>query len=233
MPRGTKYITLLYHQSQCVIVATRPLLLSVLKERLDILGQPGGENSEAFLGQTAAVISTGIKSAVKTLQILTSEYSLLEVFLPYDLEFTFGAALHLNMATALFPGVADDQGCRLLIHQLLDNMIARGNRLASVRKQELVYLESQCQELAAQVQQQGLQTLSLTVTDEDFTRKADEELLAQETLGMEVPMNCVQNPMTSDMEFLNDIGISSEEFLSIVHQIGDPDIMPENMLTLE
>lgn len=60
-----------------MIVATRPLLLSVLKERLDILGQPGDENSEAFLGQTAAVISTGIKSAVKTLQILTSEYSLL------------------------------------------------------------------------------------------------------------------------------------------------------------
>ncbi|CCT63167.1 related to C6 transcription factor [Fusarium fujikuroi] len=234
MPRGTKYITLLYHQ--CVIVATRPLLLSVLKERLDILGQPGDENSEAFLGQTAAVISTGIKSAVKTLQILTSEYSLLEVFLPYDLEFTFGAALHLNMATALFPGVADDQGCRLLIHQLLDNMIARGNRLASVRKQELVYLEAQCQELVAQVQQQGLQTLSLAVTDEDLARKADEEqqrLLAQETLGMEAPMNCLQNPMTSDMEFLDNIGISSEEFLSIVHQIGDPDIMPENMLTLE
>jgi proline utilization trans-activator len=92
MPRGTKYIMLLYHQVsvsirytsskfltvlQCVIVATRPLLLSVLKERLDILGHPGNENSEAFLEQTATVISTGIKSAVKTLQILTSEYSLL------------------------------------------------------------------------------------------------------------------------------------------------------------
>lgn len=60
-----------------MIVATRPLLLSVLKERLDILGHPGNENSEAFLEQTATVISTGIKSAVKTLQILTSEYSLL------------------------------------------------------------------------------------------------------------------------------------------------------------
>ncbi|RFN53852.1 c6 transcription factor [Fusarium flagelliforme] len=207
----------------CVIVATRPLLLSVLKERLDILGQPGDENSEAFLGQTAAVISTGIKSAVKTLQILTSEYSLLEVFLPYDLEFTFGAALHLNMATALFPGVADDQNSRLQVHQLLDNMIARGNRLASVRKQELVYLEAQCQELVAQVQQQGLQTLSLAVTDEtdsELARKADEELLETMQGG-------------SDLEFLDNIGISSEEFMSIVQQIGDPDIMPENMLTLE
>ncbi|KAJ4263491.1 hypothetical protein NW762_006310 [Fusarium torreyae] len=241
MPRGTRYITLLYHQ--CVVVATRPLLLSVLKERLDILGHPGDENWESFLNQTAAVISTGIKSAVKTLQILTSEYSLLEVFLPYDLEFTFGAALHLNMATALFPGVADDQGCRQLVHNILDNMIARGNRLATVRKQELVYLESQCQELVSQVQQQGLQTLSLAVTDEtasELARKADEEqqqrLLAAESMGMDadtVNMNCVHPPMTSDMEFLDNIGISSEEFMSIVHQIGDPDIMPDSMLTLE
>ncbi|QPC74626.1 hypothetical protein HYE68_005378 [Fusarium pseudograminearum] len=224
MPRGTKYITLLYHQ--CVIVATRPLLLSVLKERLDILGQPGAENSEAFLGQTAAVISTGIKSAVKTLQILTSEYNLLEVFLPYDIEFTFGAALHLNMATALFPGVADDQNSRHLVHQLLDNMIARGNRLAKVRKQELVYLESQCQELVTQVQQQGLQTLSLAVTDEatsESVGKVDEERLL--TTDMEEG--------TSDLDFLDNIGISSEEFMAIVQQIGDPDIMPENMLTLE
>ncbi|KIL87955.1 hypothetical protein FAVG1_08837 [Fusarium avenaceum] len=232
MPRGTKYIMLLYHQ--CVIVATRPLLLSVLKERLDILGHPGNENSEAFLEQTATVISTGIKSAVKTLQILTSEYSLLEVFLPYDLEFTFAAALHLNMATALFPGVADDECCQLLVHQLLDSMIARGNRLAGVRKQELVYLEAQCQELVAQVQQQGLQTLSLVVTDED--EEQQQRLLAAASMGMEsdaLPMYCVQNPVTSDMEFLDNIGISSEDFMSIVNQIGDPDIMPENMLTLE
>ncbi|KAI8669806.1 hypothetical protein NCS57_00796800 [Fusarium keratoplasticum] len=247
MPRGTRYITLLYHQ--CVIVATRPLLLSVLKERLDMLGHPGDENWESFLSQTAAVISTGIKSAVKTLQILTTEYSLLEVFLPYDLEFTFGAALHLNMATALFPGVADDQGCRQLGHQILDNMISRGNRVAAVRKQELVYLEVQCQELIAQVQQQGLQTLSLAAPDEtasELARKVDEEqqqrLLSAETdasaalsMGPDSinPMHCVHPHLTSNLEFLDNIGISSEDFLTIVQQIGDPDTMPENMLTLE
>ncbi|KAJ4309921.1 hypothetical protein N0V84_011245 [Fusarium piperis] len=246
MPRGTRYITLLYHQ--CVIVATRPLLLSVLKERLDMLGHPGDENWESFLSQTAAVISTGIKSAVKTLQLLTTEYGLLEVFLPYDLEFTFGAALHLNMATALFPGVADDQGCRQLGHQILDNMISRGNRVAAVRKQELVYLEVQCQELIAQVQQQGLQTLSLAAPDEmasELAQKADEEqqrLLSAETdasvaLSMAPdsisPMHCAHPHLTSNMEFLDNIGISSEDFLTIVQQIGDPDTMPENMLTLE
>ncbi|KAM5360787.1 hypothetical protein ACJZ2D_013533 [Fusarium nematophilum] len=245
MPRGTRYITLLYHQ--CVMVATRPLLLSVLKERLDMFGHPGDENWESFLSQTATVISTGIKSAVKTLQILTSEYSLLvEVFLPYDLEFTFGAALHLAMATALFPGVADDQGTRQLAHHILDNMVSRGNRVAAVRKAELVYLENQCQELITQVQQQGLQTLSLAVPDEtasELARKADEEqqqrLLAETDpsalpMGDSVnPLHCVHPPMASNMEFLDNIGISSEEFLSIVQQIGDPDTLPESMLTLE
>ncbi|EEU45355.1 uncharacterized protein NECHADRAFT_41510 [Fusarium vanettenii 77-13-4] len=235
--------------SVILTIATRPLLLSVLKERLDILGHPGDENWESFFSQTAAVISTGIKSAVKTLQILTTEYSLLEVFLPYDLEFTFGAALHLNMATALFPGVADDQGCRQLGHQILDNMISRGNRVSAVRKQELVYLEVQCQELIAQVQQQGLQTLSLAApdeTDSELARKADAEqqqrLLSAETdtnaaLSMAPdsinPMHCMHPHLTSNIEFLDNIGISSEDFLTIVQQIGDPDTMPENMLTLE
>lgn len=75
MPRDTRHLTLMYHQ--CVIVGTRPLLLSVLKERLDVLGYPGDDHCESFLAQTGTVISTGIKSAAKTLQILSSEYSLL------------------------------------------------------------------------------------------------------------------------------------------------------------
>ena len=69
-----------------------------------------------------------------------------------------------------------------------------------------------------------MQTLSLAVTDEtdsELARKADEELLETMQGG------------GSDLEFLDNIGISSEEFMSIVQQIGDPDIMPENMLTLE
>lgn len=61
---------------QCVIVATRPLLLSVLKERLDKLGQEE-EDWESFLAPTKTLISTGIKSAAKTLQILADEDSLL------------------------------------------------------------------------------------------------------------------------------------------------------------
>lgn len=63
-------------QKKCVIVATRPLLLSVLKERLGKLGH-GEEDWQSLLAPTKALISTGIKSASKTLQILTDEDSLL------------------------------------------------------------------------------------------------------------------------------------------------------------
>jgi hypothetical protein len=38
---------------------------------------------------------------------------------------------------------------------------------------------------------------------------------------------------TSDMEFLDDIGISSEEFRFIVQQMGDSETIPDNMLTLD
>lgn len=61
---------------QCVIVATRPLLLSVLKERLEKLGH-GEEDWKSLLVATEALIATGIKSAAKTLQLLTDEDDLL------------------------------------------------------------------------------------------------------------------------------------------------------------
>ncbi|KAI5456598.1 Zn(II)2Cys6 transcription factor [Mariannaea sp. PMI_226] len=204
MPKGTRHIALLYHQ--CVIVATRPLLLSVLKERLDMVGQC--EDWDSFLAHTRAIISTGIKSAAKTLQILSGEYSLLEVFLPYDLDFTFGAALHLTMANAVFPDVVDDQGYAQLAHGILDDMISRGNRVAAVRKAELEHLEKLCQDLVNQVQRQGLQTLSLFPEDGQLVDVAH------------------SFPPVSHMDFLDNIGISSEDFLSIVQQIGDMDSIP-------
>ncbi|KAI1088767.1 hypothetical protein F5B19DRAFT_470128 [Rostrohypoxylon terebratum] len=242
MPRDTRHLTLMYHQ--CVIVGTRPLLLSVLKERLDVLGYPSDDHCESFLAQTGTVISTGIKSAAKTLQILSSEYSLLEAFLPYDIEFTFGAALHLTMANALFPDVVDYQKCHQLTHQILDNLISRGNRVARVRKLELCYLENLYREF--QTRQQGHRMLHLLNPEgpTEVVRKESHssnrrDLTMDSDTGTFItaadprhPLHSPQPHSTSNMEFLDDIGISSEEFLSIVQEIGDSESLPENMLTL-
>lgn len=65
-----------------MIIATRPLLLSVLKERLEKLGR-AEEDWQKFLALPKSLISIGIKSAVKTLQILSDENSLLGGFIHY------------------------------------------------------------------------------------------------------------------------------------------------------
>jgi proline utilization trans-activator len=63
-------------RGQCVIIATRPLLLSVLKERLEKLCH-AEEDWHNFSALPKSLISIGIKSAVKTLQILCDENSFL------------------------------------------------------------------------------------------------------------------------------------------------------------
>ncbi|KAJ0414775.1 hypothetical protein BJY00DRAFT_305383 [Aspergillus carlsbadensis] len=161
MPKGTRHITLLYHQ--CVIVATRPLLLSILKERLERLGH-GAEDWQSIVAPTNALISAGIKSASKTLQILTDEDSLLETFLPFDMEFTYGAALHIAMAGVLFPSVTESQQSSLQdAYCILDQMIDKGNKLASARKSELVQLEVLFRDLAGRIESRGMEMLVLPV----------------------------------------------------------------------
>ncbi|KAF7621143.1 hypothetical protein AFLA_011453 [Aspergillus flavus NRRL3357] len=232
MPKGTRHITLLYHQ--CVIVATRPLLLSVLKERLDKLDQ-GEEDWQNFLAPTKTLISTGIKSAAKTLQILTDEDSLLEVFLPFDLEFTYAAAIHLAMASTLFPHAAEGQTYSEEVHAILDEMIYKGNKLAAVRKRELAHLESLFKELATQIERRGLQTLTLSSSPEtEQPRPYDGEYQggASTVQSEPIDLSLVGDPSASpdvlhhpasDIEFLDNIGISSYEFFTIVNQIGNTD----------
>ena len=77
MPKSTRHTTLLYHQ--CVMVATRPLLLLVLRERLENLHRGRGDFSsfDSFLALTTTLIVTGIRSAEKTIHILSNEETLL------------------------------------------------------------------------------------------------------------------------------------------------------------
>ncbi|KAL4930320.1 uncharacterized protein BDV17DRAFT_297781 [Aspergillus undulatus] len=252
MPKGTRHITLLYHQ--CVIVATRPLLLSVLKERLQKLGH-GAEDWQSIVAPTNALISAGIKSAAKTLQILMDEDSLLEVFLPFDMEFTYAAAMHVMMAGALFPNVTESQDYIKEAYTILDTMIARGNKLAAARKSELVQLEKLFRELAARIERRGLETLILPpapamsdtypgpgpmaaaehflrLEQHDDTNNLPVSGPGADMIGLSMagdpssPSVLAQAP---NMDFLDSIGISSYEFFSLVDQIGHP----ENLSVLD
>ena len=241
-----------------------------MKERLDILGFQRTEDWSDFIAQTGSVIATGIKSAVKTLQILTSEYSVLgkveprtatlkmmglgslthhlDAFLPYDVEFTFGAALNLTMVKTVFPDVVDYHTCHEMAHQTLDDLVCRGNRVACARRAELFHLEDICHELILRDQQQELPALQLLGIephvvnagreqsgDHEPTFSAEDELhfLAHGS-GASQTIDIVSHVQpTSDMELLDYVGISSEEFHSIVQQIGSSDTFPDSMLTLD
>lgn len=161
------------------------------------------------------------------------------MFLPFDLEFTYGAALHLIMASTLFPGVADDQCYAQHAHKFLDEMIHKGNRVAEVRKAELVHLETLCQELAAHSERRGLQTLTLEAQDEpeSISSSMDPQSSVPIQNLEEVPMAITEesqggipalNP--GNLEFLDNIGISSGDFFSIVDQMGDQNVFPSSIL---
>ncbi|CAI7642000.1 unnamed protein product [Penicillium manginii] len=231
LPRGTRHTTLLYHQ--CVIVATRPLLLSALKERLENLDTEK-EDWQRFLYLTKTLICIGIKSATKSLQILSNSDSLLEVFLLYDLEFTYGAAIHLAMANALFPQEFDGKALSEKAHGILNGMISNGNRVAEVRRDELVYLESLFQELSLRAESCGLQPLTLCtpygpegpMNLVNPVQQWQEHIDESGILTLPTTPGYPQSPEITNMqvpsvEFLDSIGISSAEFFGIVDQIGD------------
>ncbi|KAH0591670.1 hypothetical protein MHUMG1_10580 [Metarhizium humberi] len=235
-------ITTPVNPPNCVIFATRPPLLAALKERSELLGHPDDENWDGFLAQTATVISAGIKSAAKTLQILSKEYSMLEVFLPYDVEFAFGAALHLTMASAVFPDVVDYQHCRHLSHQILHELVSRGNRIARARTAELKYLETLCAELAVQGRRQGHQTLTLSHLESEpmdvWGADAGNEArltVGDQNLGAGMPepdvsLQDLGHNTSSNMDLLNSIGISADNFFSIIQQMPDPETLSESIL---
>ncbi|KAH8691419.1 fungal-specific transcription factor domain-containing protein [Talaromyces proteolyticus] len=240
VPEETRHTILLYHQ--CVIVATRPLLLSVLKERLEKLGR-AEEDWQKFLALPKSLISIGIKSAEKTLQIIGDGNGLLETFLSFDLELTYAAALHLTMANALFPSSSDDWSYSQVAHSILDEMILCGNRVAEARKGELSRIEGLFQELARRVEQEGLRILTLSdpglaevapVNIPDEARPEDVPV----TEPTMVPRSSVRDnrPFSADplapannIDSLDSIGISSYEFLSIVDQINNPGLPYEDL----
>jgi hypothetical protein len=248
-------------------------LLSVLKERLEKLGR-ADEDWQGFFELTTRLITTSIKSATKTIQILSEDdnqtgkflcpksivytglgsdtSNISDVFLPFDLEFIYGAALHMVMASSLFPGVTDGQGYVQQAHSIFDDMIGKGNKLAQGHRAELAHLETLFQELTRQSEQQGLETLTLRAPDgseydhfgsqhASLGPEIDPALVMASvppTIGIPLsiggdmppsPTSGTTQPLTN-MEFLDNIGISSFDFFDIVDQLGQPEMENSDIL---
>ncbi|OJJ50360.1 hypothetical protein ASPZODRAFT_149702 [Penicilliopsis zonata CBS 506.65] len=126
---------------QCIIVTVRPLVLSLLWERLACF------NDDETLGQLSSPVRTLIhacvESATKSLRLLIAlrEHNILESFLPFDLENAFSASFILTLVAAILPAALPDQTYRDMGFSVLDEMIARGSRVAQLRKSEIELLE--------------------------------------------------------------------------------------------
>lgn len=157
----------------------------------------------------------------------------IEVFLPFELEFAFGAAIHLVMARTLFPHVTDGEACSNHAHSILNEMISKGNKLAEVRKSELAHIESLFRELSTQVERRGLQALTLPSPELiDAVCQAQQMPSVASPQSMTVPATeDSQCPLSSPLsqeamnfDLLDNIGISSYDFFSIVDQMENQDV---------
>ncbi|RDW76925.1 hypothetical protein BP6252_04978 [Coleophoma cylindrospora] len=138
--RLSAYLHLLYHQ--CIVLTTRPLFFSCFKMRLDAPNimplQTLGSTSARVLLQMCLESSNQILNVLSGLQ----RQSLLESFLPFDLEGAFVAALIIILAPAVDPLLSENPQQSLRVaYNALDEMAFRGNIIAATRKSELHLLE--------------------------------------------------------------------------------------------
>lgn len=149
------------------------------------------------------------------------------------------------MASALFPEAVDGRAAAQEARSILDQMISNGNKVAKVRKEELLHLEGLFHEVAARAESNGLQPLSLATALQNEEIQHDRDGIRASTDAQQynwrasqfsdaiIPDadgNTVYDPamyhgdaLMPSAELLNDIGISSTEFLAIIDQIGNPD----------
>lgn len=144
--RLAAHLDLLHHQ--CVVVATRPLLFSLLKIRFD---EPNGVGPLIKSSASAkALLQMCIESSQHIVAVLDrlKEQSLLESFLPFDLEAAVAGSMVLLLAPILEPELLANSTPWLdILHSVLDEMIAQGQIQATKRKAELQRLQQVFEQL--------------------------------------------------------------------------------------
>ncbi|KAE8409524.1 hypothetical protein BDV37DRAFT_292692 [Aspergillus pseudonomiae] len=218
----TTRLTLSCHQ--CIIVTTRPLVLTLLWERLNCFEQ--GDIFRTLSSPVQTLLQASTDSALKSLRILTAlrDQSLLETFLPFDLENLFSSFFILSLISAILPDIIPDPSYRDMGFSLLDDMIARGNRVAQLRKSEIVQLE----ELVQPLLQPHLQPLTpgssaKQVGEEQPSEQANESAAVLPTgisPALSVP-DAADVGQDDEIHFdWKECGLSLEQMLSVTDQLN-------------
>ncbi|KAH6980711.1 fungal-specific transcription factor domain-containing protein [Ilyonectria sp. MPI-CAGE-AT-0026] len=140
--RVSATVNLCYHQ--CIVLATRPLLMCLLRDKLEQRND-GNKESRGMAGPIKAFLKTSCESASKSLGILSALQSqdLLETFLPFDLETAFSAGFVLALISAIQSPreILDDASPLQTASSIIKCLISHGNVPARFRLEELERLQ--------------------------------------------------------------------------------------------
>ncbi|CAF3543524.1 unnamed protein product [Fusarium graminearum] len=135
--RVSATLNLCYHQ--CIVLATRPVLMCLLRDKLE-LDRRESRSTFEIAEPIKALLKACYDSAHKSLRILATlqTQDLLELFLPFDLDHTFSAGFVLALISTVQPfSDAMCDSCFDATINILDTLIAGGNLPACFRRQEM------------------------------------------------------------------------------------------------
>ncbi|KAK4499315.1 hypothetical protein PRZ48_009828 [Zasmidium cellare] len=128
---------------QCTIIAIRPIIFVLLKQRLAPFLNPTVV-AKAVSEPVKALVETCVGAASKVIKILQllHEQDLLEPFLSLDLAAAFSAGFILALACFAYPRAAIDLQCISQAEEILSWMASQGNVPAKSRRAELMELQA-------------------------------------------------------------------------------------------
>ncbi|KAK1148168.1 hypothetical protein N8T08_010812 [Aspergillus melleus] len=209
--------------SQCIIVTTRPLVLSLLWERLSCFEE--GDVFRTLSSPVRTLLEACTDSATKSLRILSAlrDQNILETFLPFDLENLFASFFVLSLISAILPDTLPDPNYREMGFSLLDEMISRGNRVAQIRKSEIELLEELVQPMTRSYMdrtQPGANALAHVMAPLAPNQLPEQVNTPVTALDTAVPTPVLPAGQEEELPFdWRDLGLSMDHMLSVTDQL--------------
>ncbi|KAJ5499316.1 hypothetical protein N7453_008367 [Penicillium expansum] len=211
--RATGTLHLCYHQ--CVILATRPLLVHILFQRLST------SNNHTFTDPIIALTRKCFEAAHKSLQILSALRSqgLLDWFLPFDIDCTHSSAFVLLLIKSIcpFPEISGYDMPQIdRSKEVLDSMIERGSVPAQYRQSELEIFQ---------------QLLRLFGEQDDQNLVPPEEVVFQDDAHQNGSFE-ETSTFSQFVDAVGDAGLSPSEMLEIARLLDWGDVFGNPILSL-
>ncbi|KAI1291184.1 fungal-specific transcription factor domain-containing protein [Xylaria venustula] len=203
-------LNLYYHQ--CIVLATRPLLVCLLQTSLEERTSVGSHRRKKDISEPIkALLKTTQESACKSLNILMAVRSqqLLDLFLPFDLESTFSCAFVLYLMSAIPSIEVYDLSYATKSSALLDHIVNRGNVVAQYRKGELSKLLSLIEAMEAIV----IKPSGPAIHSQDPAATSDDNATYLPVSSLVSPVAPIPTSFTQSLTTLN--GLSPENMLSV------------------